>query len=121
MNRYGLDMAFLISSEADTDVVEKHLWAVLDHLHELDGVIDPDLLAHLGKGQNDAKVVYTMFVDAKTPPEALNAGLVAVRTAVHACEGSTTGWEDLFRTGEQTVRPTDAEDLDGDLAGACEA
>lgn len=103
MNHYALDLEFDVDGYEDQAGFNRHVFAVLDHLHELEGVIDPDLLATT----STSKVIYSLSVAASSELDALIKALDLIRTAVHACDGATPGWENTFRPIEQTVRPAE--------------
>lgn len=107
MDTYFIDLRFRVSGHETEGQLEEHLDRVLDHLAELDGPVDPDLGARLSTGD----VMFSMGVEAASGPEALRDALVAVRTAIHACEGCTPGWEGMFDEIEQTIRSATAEDM----------
>jgi hypothetical protein len=68
---------------------------------DLGDVIDADLGANAVTGLFD----FSMAVDARDEVSALQAGLAAVRTAVHATGGSTAGWEEHFEAVELRRQP----------------
>ncbi|HEY9394522.1 MAG TPA: hypothetical protein VIP58_10285 [Nocardioides sp.] len=106
MNHYALDLEFVVKGYEDRADFERHVFAVLDHLYELDGVIDPDLLATA----STAKVIYSLSVASESEFDAVLKALGLIRTAVHACDGATPGWENMFRPVEQSVRLAELAD-----------
>jgi len=100
-NRYHLELSFTVSNYGTTDDLEAHLDCVADSLAELHDVVDPDMGANLAA----ASVTFTMSVDADAQPEALQVALGGIRTAIHAAEGCTAGWEGQFQDGQQVVTP----------------
>jgi hypothetical protein len=101
--RYYLELSFIFSNYGTTADLEAHLDCVADSLVELDGVVDPDMGANLSAGT----VTFTMSVDAEAQPQALQVASTAIRTAIHAAEGCTAGWEGLFQDGRQVVTPSE--------------
>jgi hypothetical protein len=67
------------------DELSEHLGRVLDALLDLEGVVDPDVNATLSEGHVE------IFVVVNTDDElaAVEAGVIAVRTAIHAAGGAT--------------------------------
>lgn len=99
MTRYYLEITCLVRG-VSRDEAEKLFDALADAVYDLSDVIDADLGANLA----DARFDFSMAVDAETEVEALQQGLAAVRTAVHATGGSTPGWEDHFEAVQHVVR-----------------
>jgi hypothetical protein len=69
--------------------VDRWGFAVLDELIDLDGVIDADLTADLGR----RRVWYDFLVDAADVTEALTLAVAAFRTALHAAGVATPGMD----------------------------
>jgi len=103
---YHVELDFIVSGAPDE--LEDHLDRVLDHLLGLTGVIDPDYTASLASGA----VTFTMMRRGDASPDVLAAALSDMRTAIHACDGMTAGWEDDFREAGQSIRPNVEELLD---------
>jgi hypothetical protein len=61
----------------------------------------------MGATLSEGIVTFTMSVDAEVAPEALGVALVGIRTAIHAAEGCTAGWEGTFQDGRQVVTPSE--------------
>jgi|GEM_PF-2106856 hypothetical protein len=101
--RYHLALSFIVSNYGNLENLEAHLDCVADSLAELHGVLDPDLGANLA----DGIVTFTMSVDAEAQPEALQVAQGVIRTAIHAAEGCTAGWEGQFQDGQQVVTPSE--------------
>lgn len=69
----------------DPDELSDHLGRVLEALLDLDGVVDPDVNATLSEGHVEILVI----VEANDELAAVEAGVVAVRTAIHTAGGAT--------------------------------
>jgi len=102
-NQYHLELSFIVSNYGTTEDLEAHLDCVADFLAELDGIVDPDMGARL----SDGTVTFTMSVDAEGPPQALMVAQTGIRTAIHAADGCTAGWEGQFQDGQQVVTPSE--------------
>ncbi|WP_207634462.1 hypothetical protein, partial [Candidatus Frankia alpina] len=72
---------------------ETHTDQLMDALLALEDLIDPDIGGNLAEGRMDI----TMTVEADTIPDAAYKSLSAVRTAIHAAGGATSGWERLIQ------------------------
>ena len=101
--RYHLELSFIVSNYGNIEALEAHLDCVADSLAEMQGVLDPDLGATLA----DAMLTFTMSVEAETGPEALQVAQGVIRTAIHAAEGCTAGWEGHFQDGRQVITPSE--------------
>jgi hypothetical protein len=106
MTLYYIELTFTVKGHESPAALDEHLNDVADCLVELEGVTDPDLGASLAEGRVD----FTMTVEAVDEPKALRKALVAIRTAIHAGEGCTPGWEKHFTKLQQTVRRADPVD-----------
>jgi hypothetical protein len=80
-------------SEPELDALFEPL---ADAVADLSDVIDADLGANTAEGLFN----FTMAIDAPDEVSALQMGLVAVRSAVHAAGGATPGWEQNFEAVE---------------------
>lgn len=98
MIRYYLEITCQLQN-GSRDEMEELFEPLADALYDLTNVIDADLGANLDRGQFD----FTMAVDADDEVAALQAGIAAVRSAVHATGGGTPGWEQHFETIRQVV------------------
>jgi len=101
--RYLLELSFIVSNYGATEDLEAHLDCVAESLAELHGVVDPDVGANLAEGI----VTFTMRVDAEAQPEALQVAQGVIRTAIHAADGCTAGWEGQFQDGPLVVTPSE--------------
>lgn len=101
--RYHLELSFTVSNYGTLEDLEAHLDCVAESLAELDSILDPDLGANLA----DGIVTFAMNVDAKAQPQALKLAYGVIRTAIHAADGCTAGWEGQFRDGQQVVTPSE--------------
>jgi hypothetical protein len=93
MKKFFVEVPLEADATAASDDLEAQLESILEHLDDLDGIYDPDLVATLATGH----VLFTMVVEGEDQLDAVIRGLVALRTAIHACDGATPGWESLFR------------------------
>ncbi len=106
--RFYLDLTYrcvLIGQGEDAGHLEEHLDCVADELTKLDSIIDPDLGATLSTGVVD----FALAVDAETQADALRIAATAVRTAIHAADGCTPGWEASYEDVESTVRTAEPD------------
>lgn len=99
MTRYYVEVTCLVHGVGDARL-EEVFDDLVDAMHELSDVIDPDV----GINMKARRLDFTMALDAQDEAEALQRALAAVRTAVHSANGSTPGWEKHFEAIQQVVR-----------------
>lgn len=98
MTRYYLEITCQMQ-DASRSKMESLFQPLADAVYDLTGVIDADLGADTERGLFD----FTMAVDAADEIAALQAGLAAVRCALHAAGEATPGWEQHYETIKQVV------------------
>ena len=76
----------------DGPTIDDHAFTVLDELYELTGIKDPDVFVDLG----ERRVTIELFSVGESLIDAVNTGIAAMRSAIHAAGGATHGWEDRF-------------------------
>jgi len=102
---YHLEVAVEARLESSEDF-ESIFETLADALADCDGVMNADLAADTPSHV----LTFEMDVAGGREAEALERGLVAVRTALHAAGGSTAEWEKHFRMLRQTVEvPSDEQ------------
>ncbi len=84
-----LSVPFVVVGGQD---LTEHAYQVLDHLYELDGILDPDVSLDTG----EHLVTLELLCRGDDQFSAARAGVDAMRTAIHAAGGMTHGWEDAF-------------------------
>lgn len=99
MTRFYLEITVQLRG-ATKSTMDELFEPLADAVYDLADVIDADLGADADSGRFD----FTMAVDADSEVAALQAGLVAVRSAIHAAGHATPGWEEHFETIQQVVR-----------------
>src|SRR5680860_554290 len=98
--RFYIEFGVIAKNFGTPEQLEGHLEYVADYLADSTGVIDPDLGANLETGE----VEFSMAVDAETEAAAMEVCAAAVRSAIHAADGCTKGWEAHFEEIMHTVR-----------------
>lgn len=103
------EIRFRVAGCETAEDLDQHLDEVLDFLHDDDRVVDPDFMAAL----EDREVEFTLSVSAADEIEALTIISGALRTAIHAANGGTAGWESHFQKLASMIRQPESA-----LAGA---
>lgn len=96
---FYIEISCHTDDSTNPEVLERHLEDVADHLADLNGIVDADLGADLG----ERRVDFSMTVEASSELEAVSLAYAAVRTAIHAANGATPGWEALFQRVDHTI------------------
>ena len=99
MDHYRVTIDFQLDDDPDAQV-DAFGFAVLDALLELDGVIDPDLVGSLARGE----VVAEFVVEADDLVNAQYTAALLVQTALHACGENTAALTELIRELVTTTR-----------------
>lgn len=96
-----LSVPFVVAGPA----IDDHAFIVLDHLHDLDDIVDPDVYIDL----SESLVTLELITKGTSDLDAVRNGLAAMRTAIHTAGGTTHGWEDDFAdVSDLTPFPIDA-------------
>lgn len=96
---FWVELGVKVLEPRTRETLERFVEQVADQLYDLDTLGDQSLGATLADGMME----FSMFVEAEDPAAALTAAVAAVRTAIHAADGSTQGWDSL-RFGDSIVR-----------------
>lgn len=108
MSKYYIEMDFAITGHESTEELESLLDDVLDALYEDSRAIDPDYGATLAT----SKAMFSLSVEARSEPRALELALGIMRAAIHAAEGSTPGWEAHFEKIQTLISAVEAAELE---------
>jgi hypothetical protein len=102
------EIHFRVSGCETTEELDQHLDQVLDFLHDDERVMDPDITAALA----NREVTFTLAVEAEDDIEALTIISGALRSAIHAANGGTPGWENHFRKLASMIRQPEGQLID---------
>jgi len=91
---YGIEISVQVGRSVTPEVFEALFDRVSDEFFELDAVHDQDVAGNVA----DATLTFSMTVSANDEVEALPIAMAAVRTAIHASEGSTSTWDKDIET-----------------------
>lgn len=89
-----LVVPFNVTIDGEQPTLEDLAFSVLDELMELDDVTDQTLDINLAT----SVVTFEVLARGDTPGEAIDRGLAAIRTAIHAAGSHTHGWNEAFYT-----------------------
>lgn len=102
MNSYQFELSFLVSGHQSVEELEEFIDKLADELYDLDGVQDPDLGASLTAATLDI----TMTIVSEDEAAAFSCAIARARSAIHAADGCTPGWEAHFE-GSKMRRVSD--------------
>jgi len=105
MSMYHVEIGLVATKYGTAEALDEKLDCILDYLVDTPGAVDPEYTASLALGD----VEFSMSVDADNEPRALEKVLVMVRTAIHAAECATPGWEAEFKKVQMLIREAEAE------------
>lgn len=108
MSMYHVEIGLLATKYGTAEALDKKLDCILDYLLESPDAVDPEYTASLARGD----VEFSLSVDADNEPRALELSLVVLRTAIHAAECATPGWEAEFKKVQMLIREAEAELVD---------
>ena len=87
------------ATDADDQTIRSDVDAVADAFFDDEDVFDQDLAVDIAS----KTLTFSLNVDASSEVHALEAGIGAVRSALHASGGGTPGWEDHYRMLRQEI------------------
>lgn len=106
MTTFTIELTFTVATAASDDEFEEHTDAVYEHLLGLDGISD----ANMAVAVAERHVSFMLDATADDAPRALSVAYGAVRTAIHAENGATPGWEEALMRGRMNVAPADTSE-----------
>ena len=104
--RFDIDLSFTVYNSGTDEEFDRHTDEVLDHLSDLDGILEADMTVSL----TDRTVKFHLWVEGQDQAGALGVAFARVRTAVHAQGGYTGGWDEGIAQAVANVRPSEARE-----------
>lgn len=100
MKPWFVEFSATLPEDVDRDLFEEHVEAVLIELDGLKGITDADLSVDY----TEPRVTFAMSVNAEDEADVVGQVGTAMRTAIHAAGGKTSGWEKMIAEMSQTKR-----------------
>lgn len=96
---------FRVTGLGSPEALEAHVDQVLEFLSEDDRILDPDYTVGLTHGV----VMFSLGAEHSDQAEAFAVMNAALRAAIHAAEGRTSGWEAHFAALRSSVHTSELQ------------